>query len=238
MQPSPRKSSSPAEVELDDQDCQTQETSQPDEPEGCPQEHVLLLDLDETLIRSSKQKPTISGYGDSRLVTFVENGEQTRVYVIDRPYLKDFITEVSKKYKIYIYTAGTQEYAEAVVKGTECSQMISGIYSRKDCKMTCENSYEKDIFSFGFDEKKLVFIDDWKSHTTHAPSNSINIKFFSGRQSDRELLKLKGFLLELVQEADVRCVADRFNEYRPKGLDLCAEEPDFTKLLRSKLLTV
>lgn len=238
MQTSPRKSSSYGDEEQASQGDQNQETSKPDEPDLKPQEHVLLLDLDETLVRSSKQKPTISGYGESRLVTFMENNEQMQMHVIDRPYLKEFINEVSKKYKVFIYTAGTQEYAEAVIQSSEYSRLISGIYSRKDCKITCENSFEKDIFSFGFDEKKLVFIDDWKSHTAHAPSNSINIKFFSGRQSDRELLKLKGFLLELVQEADVRCVADRYNQYRPQGIEMGPEEPDFKQLIRSKLITV
>eukprot|EP00331_Platyophrya_macrostoma_P007774 CAMPEP_0176430516 /NCGR_PEP_ID=MMETSP0127-20121128/14297_1 /TAXON_ID=938130 /ORGANISM="Platyophrya macrostoma, Strain WH" /LENGTH=238 /DNA_ID=CAMNT_0017812415 /DNA_START=82 /DNA_END=798 /DNA_ORIENTATION=+ len=238
MQPSPKKSSSHGNFEQDDQDDQNQETSKPEEPGNIPQDYVLLLDLDETLVRSSKQKPTIPGYGEARVITFMDNGEQTQMYVIDRPYLKEFITELSKKYKIYIYTSGIQEYAEAVVKSSDYSRLISGIYSRKDCKITSENSCEKDIFAFGFDEKKLVFIDDWKSHTTHAPNNSITIKYFSGRQSDRELLKLKDFLLELVQEGDVRCVADRYNEYRPKGLDSEVEEPDFKKLIRSQLISV
>jgi len=237
MHSSPRKSSGPSDDFLDELDGQNQETNNAAEPEQRTQEHILLLDLDETLVRSSKQKPTITGYGESRPVTFTENGEEIQMHVIDRPHLTDFITELAKQYKIYIYTASILEYAEAVVKSSEYSRLISGIYSRKDCKKTGENSFEKDVFAFGFDEKKLIFIDDWKSHTTHAPNNSINIKFFNGRQTDRELLKLKDFLVDLSKEVDVRCVADKYSKYTPKGLDSGVEEPEF-KFVREKLITI
>lgn len=209
---------------------------QSNETERTEKSHVLLLDLDETIIRSSKQKPTIPDYGEAKPVTYNDNEETCQVYVILRPFLKELLAEVSEKFKIYIYTASTAEYAEACVRSLELSSYLSGIFSRNDCKKTGENSFEKDIFSFGFDEKKLVFVDDWKSQTTHAPENSINIKFFSGRRSDNELLSLKDFLVDLSKEADVRCVADKFEKYRGKNSVSCSRDIGGITMLRQKLV--
>jgi Dullard-like phosphatase family protein len=192
--------------------------------------HVLLLDLDETIIRSSKQKPTFSDYGEATPVTYDDKDETCQVYVILRPYLKEFLAAVSQKYKIYIYTASAPEYAEACIKTLELSSYLDGIFARNECKKSGENSFDKDIFSFGFDESKLVFIDDWKSQTTHAPRNSINIKFFNGRRSDSELVKLKDFLIELTEKSDVRCVADKFDKYRAKSMVSCSEAHGFVTM--------
>lgn len=197
--------------------------------------HVLLLDLDETIIRSSKQKPTFSDYGEAFPVTYHDKEETCQVYAILRPFLKEFLAAVSLKYKVYVYTASVPEYAEACIKTLGLSSYLDGIFARNECKKSGDNSFEKDIFSFGFDESKLVFIDDWKSQTTHAPKNSINIKFFNGRRSDSELVKLKDFLIELTEESDVRCVSDKFDKYRANSMVSCSEAVGFVTM-RQKLL--
>jgi len=224
------------EIETEeDSDGNIPQPNQTTKSEQLEKTHVLLLDLDETIIRSSKLKPTFSDYGEAKPITYNDKDELCQIYVILRPYLKEFLAEVSQKFKIYIYTASTPEYAEACIKNLELSSFLSGIFSRNECKKTSENSFEKDIFSFGFDESKLIFIDDWKSQTTHAPKNSINIKFFNGRSSDSELLKLKDFLRDLSEESDVRCVADKFDKYRAKSTASCSGEHGFVTL-RQKLL--
>jgi Dullard-like phosphatase family protein len=224
------------EIEIEnDSDESNISIKQDAETEPLERSHILLLDLDETIIRSSKQKPTFSDYGEAKPVTYNAKDETCQIYVILRPYLKEFLAEVSQKYKIYIYTASAPEYAEACIKNLELSNYLDGIFSRNDCKKSGDNSFEKDIFSFGFDESKLVFIDDWKSQTTHAPNNSINIKFFNGRRSDSELLKLKEFLIDLSEGSDVRCVADKFDKYRAKSMVSCSEAQGFLTI-RQKLL--
>jgi len=222
-------------LEIESENNSDESTIQSSQEVELVKSHVLLLDLDETIIRSSKQKPTFSDYGEAVPVTYADKGETCQVYAILRPYLKEFLAVLSQKYKIYIYTASAPEYAEACIKTLELSSYLDGIFARNECKKSGESSFEKDIFSFGFDESKLVFIDDWKSQTTHAPRNSINIKFFNGRRSDSELLNLKDFLIELTEESDVRCVSDKFDKYRAKSPVSCSEAHGFLTE-RQKLL--
>jgi Dullard-like phosphatase family protein len=231
-----------AENEEEVGNCTDLETKQETEAEQTPQPYVLLLDLDETIIRSSKNKPTISDYGEAKAISYNDNDERCQVYVILRPYLEEFISEVSKKYKIYIYTSATAEYAEACLTNFDFGRSISGIFSRKNCKQTSNSNFEKDIFTFGFDETRLVFVDDWKSQTIHAPKNSLNIKFFNGRRSDTELLTLKDFLVELAEEPDVRSVTEKFEKFKAKTnkkLASCLEELDRLPIsIRGKLLAI
>jgi Dullard-like phosphatase family protein len=175
---------------------------------------ILLLDLDETLVRVFTKKPDSPNYGQVNEVTYTTlDGLQT-IYVIERPHLRELITQASQHYSIYIYTASLSEYAEAIVNQLEISKFILGIYSREHCKLVSENSYEKNIFSFGFEESSLIFVDDWKNQTTHAPENSINIQFFNGRSSDNELLQLNGFLTKVAKETDVRPVEEKYCEFK------------------------
>lgn len=228
-------SGSGLEQETDECDGIPLETSQDAALENSAKPYVLLLDLDETIIRSSRQKPTISDYAEAKLVSYMDNGEECQSWVILRPHVNELLSAVSQKYKIYIYTASTLAYAEACIKILETAGAISGIYSRTECKKTGDNSFEKDIFSFGYDESKLVFVDDWKGQTAHAPKNSINIKFFNGRRSDIELIKLTEFLLEVSEESDVRNAVEKYDKFRSKGFSSRLEEREF-KPLRGQVL--
>jgi TFIIF-interacting CTD phosphatase-like protein len=61
-----------------------------------------MLDLDETLVRSERKE-------------CVGNNEYVYSLAL-RPYLMSFLTNMSKLYEIYVYTASHRCYAEAVVQ--------------------------------------------------------------------------------------------------------------------------
>ena len=75
-------------------------------PHKAPQHRgmkTLVLDLDETLIHAS----TVP---ESRPDSIVRLADGTRFYILKRPYLEEFLEQMSKIYELVIYTAGEQDF--------------------------------------------------------------------------------------------------------------------------------
>lgn len=70
-----------------------------------------MLDLDETLVHSSFKPPS-----DPSLVLNVEiEGRTLQVFVLVRPGVSEFLTEMAKHYEIVIYTASLSKYADPLM---------------------------------------------------------------------------------------------------------------------------
>lgn len=73
---------------------------------------TLVLDLDETLIHSCPPRENPQVY-----VTAVgEFGEEAKIGINIRPYCSLFLQKLSQLYTIYIYTASSSAYANAIIK--------------------------------------------------------------------------------------------------------------------------
>lgn len=72
---------------------------------------MLVLDLDETLIHTTFNKP--SNYDFETEITF--NGKTTKVYSVKRFGLDAFLFEMSQLYEIIVFTASQKQYADKVV---------------------------------------------------------------------------------------------------------------------------
>jgi RNA polymerase II subunit A small phosphatase-like protein len=72
----------------------------------------LVLDLDETLVHSSF-KPVKNA--DIILPIEIE-GRFCNVYVLRRPGLDEFLSEVSRFYEVVIFTASLSRYAEPLIR--------------------------------------------------------------------------------------------------------------------------
>lgn len=201
--------------------------------------HVLILDLDETIVRAFAENPKIPSYGDSKRITYTDCEGQLHVsFIIARPHLRELLYEVFQHYRIFIYTAGLAQYAQAIIEALDISQYITGVYSRDQCKNISESFHQKDIFSFGFDEERLVFVDDWQEQTRHAPENSLTIKIFNGKKFDTELTTLKSFLLDLSKQEDVRSVSKRYAEFTQRGRASASEARGSTSNKQSLLARI
>ena len=96
-------------------------------------EYTLVLDLDETLIHFvdevekedllkniSELESKLSTKQIHRIVS-----EGTEEYFHVRPFAAKLLFELSKNYEIVIFTAGTQDYADAILDELHCSDWIS-----------------------------------------------------------------------------------------------------------------
>lgn len=72
---------------------------------------MLVLDLDETLIHTTFNKP--EKYDFETEITF--NGKSTKVYSVKRFGLDAFLFEMSQLYEIIVFTASQKQYADKVV---------------------------------------------------------------------------------------------------------------------------
>ena len=140
-------------------------------------DYCLVLDLDETLVHF-----------------FEDNSE---AYVKVRMGAENFITVLSQFCEIVIFTASTKYYADIVIDGLDCKNLI-------DYKLYREHTYDynginvKDLSKLGRDLKKIIIIDNIEENYIFQSNNGLNILDFEGDENDNELQYLLEDLLELV----------------------------------------
>ena len=130
---------------------------------------TLVIDLDETLIHSlAKGGRMSSGHMvEVKLNTAVGYGGQVLgpqhpilYYVHKRPHCDDFLKRVCKWYKLVIFTASVQEYADPVIDWLEQERKyFSGRYYRQHCTLR-EGAYIKDLSSVEGDLTKVMILDN------------------------------------------------------------------------------
>jgi RNA polymerase II subunit A small phosphatase-like protein len=74
------------------------------------QRKLVVLDIDETLVKSNKQPNFFSDF----TVFFRDNGE--KLYVTKRPYLDKFLAYVFDNFDVAFWSSGDIEYVNAIVK--------------------------------------------------------------------------------------------------------------------------
>ena len=141
-------------------------------------DYTLVLDLDETLVHF-----------------FEDNSE---AYVKVRMGAENFITVLSQYCEIVIFTASTKYYADIVIDGLDCKNLI-------DYKLYREHTNDyyginvKNLSKLGRDLKKIIIIDNIEENYVLQPNNGLNIIDFEGDENDNELQFLLEDLLEIVK---------------------------------------
>ncbi|CAK85344.1 unnamed protein product (macronuclear) [Paramecium tetraurelia] len=174
-------------------------------------ERALILDLDETLIHSCTQRENPQVY-----VTAVGDfGEEAKIGINIRPYTSLFLQQLSQYYTIYIYTASSSAYAQAIIQYLDpTKQYISGIMTRNNCMETKNGFFIKDLRLISNKELKDMLIVDNLAHSFGFQiENGIPILEWHNDQNDQELKYLIDYLIEATHYQDLR-------EYNTKKLRL------------------
>ncbi len=150
-------------------------------------EYTLVLDLDETLVH------------------YFEDNDEENAYVKVRLGAEKFIKVLSQYCEIVIFTASTQEYANIVIDGLDCSDKISFRLYRQHTNII--NGYNvKDLSKLGRDISKMIIVDNIEENYYLQPENGLNISDFEGDENDNELIFLMNDLVDIVKNngVDVR----------------------------------
>ena len=158
---------------------------QPDAPYFKPKkpddkrDYCLVLDLDETLVHYFE--------------------DENEAYVKVRMGTENFIRQLSRYCEIAIFTASTQNYADIVIDGLDCKDLIDyRLYREHTTLINGVNI--KDLSKLGRDMEKIIIIDNIEENYQLQPNNGLNISDFEGDESDNELDYLLDDLLEIVQQ--------------------------------------
>ena len=147
--------------------------------------YTLVLDLDETII-----------HFPDHLVEFFEE-EFPRALKI-RPYVKQFIKEVSKYFEIVIFTAATKMYADRILDHIDPENLIS--YRFYDENMTYhKNRKVKNLELLGRELEKMIIIEDVPENFILQKDNGIQIKPWTGDPDDKIFCLLTTIFLAMGQ---------------------------------------
>lgn len=183
-----------------------------------PQETLLILDLDETLIHASATK--VREEADFQVFHY---------FVYKRPGLADFLTTCAQHFKLAIWSSASDDYVQAVVQQIlPPGVTLEFLWGRSRCtpfttpqideygyyNLDGTSSYEyakrlKKVRRRGFLLTQMLIVDDTPAKVQHNYGNAIYIKPYLGSVEDEELSYLGAYLLTLKNVENVRTIEKR-----------------------------
>ncbi|KAL2872164.1 Nem1-Spo7 phosphatase catalytic subunit NEM1 [Aspergillus lucknowensis] len=180
---------------------------------------TLILDLDETLIHSlAKGGRMSSGHMvEVKLATPMTTalapgappttlGPQHPIlyYVHKRPHCDEFLRKICKWYKLVVFTASVQEYADPVIDWLEQERKyFQARYYRQHCTFR-NGAYIKDLSSVEPDLSQVMILDNSPMSYIFHEDNAIPIEGWINDPTDNGLLHLVPMLEALQHVTDVR----------------------------------
>jgi len=168
----------------------------------------LVLDLDETLVHSSFR--VVNG-ADFVIPVQIDN-DMHFVYVIKRPGVDRFLTEMARHYEIVIYTASLNKYADPLLDLLDTGKKIGARLFRDSC-VYHEGNYVKDLSLLDRNLQGTIIVDNSPSSYVFQPENAIGCTSFIDDLKDRELDQIRKFLFSVRHVVDVRDVCDKWREW-------------------------
>ena len=165
---------------------------------------LLILELDETLIHTSFVQIPNCDYDFNFNINFLER--PVTVFVYKRPYVNEFLYQMSKYYNIIIYSSNIKEYSNPLIdKLDEENVIYKRIYKDKTIELNGKliSDLTKLIYDYG---KNIIIISNNSvpSFINDSNNNTLPINSWNFNKSDDELIKLKSFLEFLSSVNDVR----------------------------------
>ena len=158
---------------------------------------TLVLDLDETLIHCNISSDTKIGK------------------VMIRPYMEDFLHRIKRFYNLILFTAGTKDYAEPIIKVLEEKEKMFSCKLYRDSTKMLNGETVKDLSILNIDMKKIIIVDNIESNYQLQKDNGILIKSFYGEdECDTSLYELMNILIQFSfeEENDLRLLIRKYKK--------------------------
>ena len=149
--------------------------------------YTLVLSLDETLVNFQQMNYT---QGVLKL----------------RPYLIEFLEQVSLYYELVLFTTETEYYVEPIINAIQQrKKYFDYIFYKENCIMI-GNDYVKDLSRIGRPLDSTIIVDNVSQHFRFQKENGITIKSFWAKDpNDKALYNLIPILINIAEEElDVR----------------------------------
>ena len=165
---------------------------------------TLVLDLDETLVHSSFTP--FPGKNDI-ILNINLDGEIRTLYALKRPYVEEFLKELSSFYEIIIFTASISEYANPLLNELDKNKLIKFRLFRQHCTFE-DGIYIKDLKIFDRKISNMIIIDNNPLSYDNNRENGIPILSWYDDPNDKELMKLLPILKYMASQdiKDVRYI--------------------------------
>ena len=149
--------------------------------------YTLILDLNETLV--SFQQTNYS-QGILRL----------------RPFLIEFLEEISYYYELILFTASTEYFAKPIINAIEEHRKYFDFIFYRECCIIIGNDFVKDLTRIGRPLDSTIIVDNMQQNFRLQKENGINIKpFYAQDPNDSALYDLLNILIDIAgDEGDVR----------------------------------
>lgn len=172
--------------------------------------YTLVLDMDETLIHF-----------------VVDNESEGRL--LYRPYLFEFLNQVSHLFEVVVYTASVKEYADIILNliETKIGHKVFDYRLYREHTTLDNGSFIKDLSRLGRDLSRVVIVDNLAKTFEYQKANGILISSFIGQnKNDRCLLDLGDILSEISQSKssnDIRDLLKLFRQEIKAKVSLCSK---------------
>jgi Dullard-like phosphatase family protein len=157
-------------------------------------------------ILSPREKPYTLVLGlDETLANFQQINYTQGVLKL-RPYLIEFLENVSRYYELILFTSKTQYYAEPIIRAIEQKKKyFDFIFYRENC-IYVQNDLVKDLTRIGRPLDSIIIVDNMPQYFKLQKENGIHIKsFWAQEPNDRALYDLIPILINIaLEEIDVR----------------------------------
>ena len=180
---------------------------------------VLVLDMDETMLHARFIENEAQRSKDDGDFFFALQSQQSgskdvqgtpsesmMISIKLRPMLDMALDFLANFYEIVVFTAGTQDYADAALDFIDPERLIirHRLY-RQHCVNAAPGVYVKDLRVFqDRDIKDIVLVDNSILSFAFQMDNGIPIKAYMRQEDDEELLYMVSFLEEVFTVADPR----------------------------------
>lgn len=193
--------------------------------------HILILDLDETLVHSHFEEPDNTAISadlntdsnkpkPSNLKTIVffdkEINQEIKVNVYFRPGVFEFLNEASKHFQLGIFTASHKDYADAVISTLDPTGALFSFKLYREQCISFGKAKIKDLRILSdLDLSKTIILDNSIYSFTNQLSNGVLISSFYGSEEDQDLTNMLSYLVQYISQCnDVRYVNEQVFKFQ------------------------